>query len=457
MEINLRKKQNKIFLYSNIKIILFSFASLFSFQSYGDWWHNHSFLMGGKPAGMGGAYAGIATGPAGVFYNPGGIAFSADATMSVSTTNYYTSTITQDGYLANDNTSFSLTDADLLSGYFGGAFKLGTDLPIYMAFAIYNKDYVNIDNVLESESLNGLTKTRFVQKVSSTENEYAMAFSFRTHDKFSFGLSIAFFDMRYSEVQGANILSGPYYDPVADDGSQIYQYELWNYTSNFYVRGIEAGLGFLFKPKEYISFGLSGKYKFILSQNAETTYVDNQVVTDSQFNPINNTNDYSDFYEQYINQTTLKHTPEPVGQLPYIIRFGIGWMPTDWQTFTGDVIYTSENNAVNPFYHTKSVYDYALGSETVFYDTLGVRLGFFSNNWSGDPNVTDQFVNVNFLGYTVGIAYFNKKSVYSLTYMVQESQPGAMYSLEPVLYNGRNNPKVYWRTDQIALAITGEL
>ena len=25
------------------------------------------------------------------------------------------------------------------------------------------------------------------------------------------------------------------------------------------------------------------------------------------------------------------------------------------------------------------------------------------------------------------------------------------------LYNGRNNPKVYWRTDQIALAITGEL
>lgn len=84
-------------------------------------------------------------------------------------------------------------------------------------------------------------------------------------------------------------------------------------------------------------------------------------------------------------------------------------------------------------------------------------MGFFSNNWSGDPNVTNQFVNVNFLGYTVGIAYFNKKSVYSLTYMVQESQPGAMYSLEPVLYNGRNNPKVYWRTDQIALAITGEL
>ncbi|WP_397601653.1 hypothetical protein [Silvanigrella sp.] len=455
MEIYINKKQNKIYLYHIIKMNLFIFVSLFSFQSYGDWWHNHSFLMASRPAGMGGAYTGIGSGPAGVFYNPGGIAFSPDASISVSTTNYYTSTITQDGYLANDNTSFSLTDADLLSGYFGGSFRLGTDLPIYMAFAIYNKDYVNIDNVVESDSKNGLTKTRFVQKVSSTENEYAMAVSFRTHDKFSFGLSIAFFDMRYSELQGANILSGPYDDPYG--GAQIYQYELWNYTSNFYVRGIEAGLGFLYKPKEYISFGLSGKYKFILSQNAEGTYVDNQVVTDSQFNPINNSNDYSDFYEQYINQTNIKHTPEPFGQLPYIIRFGIAWMPSDWQTFTSDLIYTSENNAVNPFYHTKKTYDYAFGSETIFYDTLGIRLGFFTNRWSGDPNVTDQFVNVNFLGYTAAIVYYNKRSVYSLTYMLQESQPGAEYSLEPVLYNGRNNPKVYWRTDQIALGITGEL
>ena len=281
---------------------------------------------------------------------------------------------------------------------------------------------------------------------------------YRVHDKFSIGISVAFFDMKYSEVQTANIIHGPYDDPTPEGaGNKVYQYETWNYTSNFFVRGIEAGLGFEYKPKDYIAFGLSGKYKFIMQQGADTTCIDNQVVTDPNFIPVNNGGDYSDFYDQYMNQITKKHSEEPFSELPYMIRFGVAWMPADWQTFSGDFIYHSENNAVNPFYHTKRVMDYAFGSETIFFEKVGLRFGFFSNYWCGAPNVTDQFVNVNFLGYTAAIVYLGKNSSYSLTYMLQESQPGAVYSLEPVLFNGSNNPKVYWRTDQIAIAIGSEL
>ena len=46
-----------------------------------------------------GAYTGIGTGAAGLYYNPGGMGFSPDLQLSVSTTNYYTSTIKQQGYL----------------------------------------------------------------------------------------------------------------------------------------------------------------------------------------------------------------------------------------------------------------------------------------------------------------------------------------------------------------------
>lgn len=165
--------------YPYFKFIFVIFILFIAKDCFGDWWHNNSFLMGGKASGMGGAFTAISEGAPGLYYNPAGMTYSPDAGVSVSTTNYYTSIITQDGYLGKDNSSFSLTDADLLSGFFGGVFRTGLDLPTYIAFAIYNKDYVNIDNVIDSHSIDGLTHTQFVQKLSSTENEYALGAAFR--------------------------------------------------------------------------------------------------------------------------------------------------------------------------------------------------------------------------------------------------------------------------------------
>lgn len=432
----------------------FLINNLFICQSHADWWHNNSFIMAGRPAGMGGAYTGIGTGAAGLYYNPGGMGFSPDLQLSVSTTNYYTSTIKQQGYLSDSSTGFELGDADLLNGYFGGIFRLDSEIPMYLAFAIYNKDYVNLDNVINSISNDGKKTTRFVQKLSSTENEYAFGGALRLSPKWSIGASIAFFDIKYSEVQNANIVAGPYDDPD-NIGSQLYTYEMWNYTSSFFVRGIEGGLGIAFRPNDYISFGLSGKYKFIMAQDADSTYVDNQIITDTEFVPLGPDSTYP--YTQFVNLATVKQDTKPFGALPYMIRFGIGLYPTEFQTFTADVAYYSANDANNPFYRTRAVFDYFLGSETIFFEKLALRLGYFTNNWSGDTSVKDQYINVNFVGYTVGISYINKNATYGFAYMHQHSKPGAQYQLEDSLYNGNNNPSVDWTTHQFALIITGEM
>nr|BFD32732.1 hypothetical protein GTC16762_23500 [Pigmentibacter ruber] len=296
--------------------------------------------MGGRPAGMGGAYTGIATGAAGIYYNPGGMGFSPDLQLSVSTTNYYTSTIKQQGYLSDSSTGFELGDADLLNGYFGGIFRLDTETPIFLAFAIYNKDYVNIDNVVASYSSDGKNKTRYVQKTSSTENEYAFGGAVRINPQWSIGASIAFFDIKYSEVQNANIVEGPFDDPD-NPGNQLYTYEIWNYTSSFFVRGIEGGLGVAYKPNDYISFGLSGKYKFIMAQGADSTYVDNQVITNSNFVPLGPSSTYP--FNQYLNKSTIKEDDRPFGKLPSMLRFGIALYPLEFQTITADIAYYSAN------------------------------------------------------------------------------------------------------------------
>ncbi|WP_158997118.1 PorV/PorQ family protein [Pigmentibacter ruber] len=448
----MQNKSCKKFFFTNI--ILFCLHILFCFPSYADWWHNNSFIMGGRPAGMGGAYTGIATGAAGIYYNPGGMGFSPDLQLSVSTTNYYTSTIKQQGYLSDSSTGFELGDADLLNGYFGGIFRLDTETPIFLAFAIYNKDYVNIDNVVASYSSDGKNKTRYVQKTSSTENEYAFGGAVRINPQWSIGASIAFFDIKYSEVQNANIVGGPFDDPD-NPGNQLYTYEMWNYTSSFFVRGIEGGLGVAYKPNDYISFGLSGKYKFIMAQGADSTYVDNQVITNSNFVPLGSSSTYP--FNQYLNKSTIKEDDRPFGKLPSMLRFGIGLYPLEFQTITADIAYYSANQANNPFYQTKEVFDYFLGSETIIYEKVALRLGYFTNNWSGDPSVKDQIINVNFIGYTVGISYLNKNSSYGFIWMHQQSKPGAQYQLEESLASSSNNPSVTWTTNQFAIIITGEM
>lgn len=431
---------------------------LFIFSCSADWWHNNSFIMGGRPTGMGGAYTGIGTGSAGVFYNPGGMGFSPDLQLSVSTTTYYFSNIKQQGYLSDSDTSFELGDADLLNGYFGGIFRLSTETPLYLAFAIYNKDYVNIDNEVYSFNEAKKKATRFVQKLNSTENIYSLASAIRFTPEWSIGGSIGLFDLKYSEVQNANIFAGPFPDPD-NIGSELFTYEVWNYTSSFFVRGIEAGLGFAFRPNEYISFGLSGKYKFILAQDAKSTFVDSQTLTkideENNFKPIG-TSSYD--YEQYANRTNKTDNTKPFGALPYMIRFGIGLFPIDFQTFSADIAYYSANEAKNPFYRTKDVFDYFIGSETKFFNTIALRLGHFTNNWSGDPSVKDQYININFIGYTAGLSYIHNNATYGVTYMHQQTKPGAQYQLEQALIDeGNKNPSVNWTTNQFSLIITGEM
>ncbi|APJ03304.1 hypothetical protein [Silvanigrella aquatica] len=452
--VNKNIHKSKIYI---IKYILFTFIFLFHSLSYGDWWHQNSFLMGDRAAGLGGAFTGISSGPSGLYYNPGGLGFAPDLQLSLSTTNYYTSKITQSGYLGNSDSTFSLTDSDLLSGFFGGIIRFSTDTPMYFAFGIYNKDYVNLDNNIESVSSTNSSETNFNQKLSSTENEYAVAFALRAHDNFSIGLSLAFFDIKYSEIQTANIVAGPFPNPDSP-GNNLYNYETWIYNSNFYISGIELGLGFLFKPNYYFSFGLSGKYKQILYQNGSTNFNDNTILTDESFNPLG-PNSYAipNGGSQGVNQITHTQYDKPFNSLPYMIRFGVGFYPAEFQTFSADVNYHSGADAQNIFYRLVPVYDFAVGSETVFFNTVALRLGVFTNNWCGDPNVTDQLVNVNFIGYTAGLVYINKANTYSLIYMLQQSQPGAYYALEPYYAQNNANPRVYWETQQFALSISDEL
>ncbi len=447
-----KKISSEILLYT-IRQIFLIILILIPNTCFSDWWHHNSFLVGDRAAGMGGAYSAISNDASGIYYNPGGLGFAADIQLSLSTTNYYTSSITQSGYLGKSNSAFTLTDADLLSGLFGGLIKLSTNIPIYIAFGIYNKDYVNLDNEVDSTGDNLISNTKFVQKLFSSENEYAIALAIRAHEMFSLGFSVAFFDIKYSETQTANIVSGPFSNPD-NPPNNLYSYENWQFNSVFFARGIEFGLGLLFKPNDYFSFGLSGKYKYILLQEGHTNLNENKVLTDLNFVPIG-TNSYP--VTQQVNVITAQEYDKPFTYLPYMIRGGIAFYPADFQVFSADIIYHSENNADNSFYQLKKVYDFSVGSETKFFDTIGLRLGVFTNNWCGDPNISDQFVDINFVGYTFGVAYFNKPASYSFTYMRQESQPGAHYALEPSLAKGYNNPDVNWKTDQFVLAISGEL
>ncbi len=432
-----------------IVIILFFFPTF----SKADWWHHNSFLVGTVAPSVGGAFTAIANTPAAVFYNPAGIVFAKETEVTVSTNTVYNSTITQQGFLGNNTSKFILTDSDFISGILGSVMRFDFSIPVTFAIALYNKDYINLESNIRSFDSNNTINSNFIQNVHSTDNVYAVAVAFPVSEDMSLGLTLGAFNIQYSEIQTAINIHGPFPNPDSP-GNNLHLVENWIYYSDWYVRGLEVGIGSIYKPYENLSLGLSGKYRFILNQGAKSNLNDNSVLTDINFVPLGS-NSYQ--AEQFLNQNHPKNFDKIFDQLPFMIRAGFAYSPAEFQTFSGDIIFHSKADSPNGFYRLKSVFDFAFGSQTNVFDLFNFNLGFFTNNWCGDPSVEDQFINVNFNGYTAGINYTRGNTLYSVTFLTQISKPEAEYKLEAFYSTGNNNPKVNWQSFMLNFGMSSEI
>jgi long-chain fatty acid transport protein len=420
-----------------------------------DWAHHQSFLLGSKAAGMGGAYTALSDDPSGIYYNPAGMAFSDKNELSLNTTNYYKTITHQESFDSLTNSSFNLTDSQIYSGFFGGLLKINFFKNLFVGFALYTKDNVNIDSTIHSMSNDGVVKIKNNQKLVSYQDYYSGALSFKVTEKLGLGVSCSLFNIEYTELQNAIIKSGPHNNPDTPPPNKIYVYETWMYDSSFSVQGIQVGLGVLMKMSKKISLGFSGTSKFILAQRGSSNLNDNTIVTDTDFVPIGNNSFVSD---QHVNVDTTTTYTKPFQSLPMMLRAGIGFFPSKKQTWSFDLIYHSGADAADPFYRLYPVLNAAAGSNFKFFKHFKARFGLFTNFWAGDPTVKDQFVNIHFIGLSSGITYESEKKVtYGFIYQEQKTLPGGYYSLEDYYDGQGNNPKVNSMTQQFAFYVTGEI
>lgn len=368
---------------------------------FADDFHYVNMLVGNRAAGLGGAYTALSDDPAGCYYNPAGIAFSPYISLSASVNAFSTSTKTYKNAMrdVNGNTlDWEQESSSLLPNFFGMVRKFGPG-KLGLSYAVpdsirrqQNQAFHNIksylpDNPIETYRIN----------INDNDETYLFgpSYAYKLTDSFTIGATLYLYyrDMEVIRTQLLQFEQGQhyvisYYDTKKD----------WGY---------KPILGVIWEPLDKLAIGLSASKTYVTSSDHEEQVIFRDTSSDVPYAIDSTIYDFSDTNTIYYSSLTDSEKDK----FPLSISLGLTYFASSRLLFSGDIKYYEKAS------DKEAIYNYSLGTEYYFTDSLAVRAGFFTDK-TNTPSVSSSKVNqpehIDIYGASLSFTTFHKRSSITL-------------------------------------------
>ena len=379
---------------SNAKIYYMICCCLIFFVAPGvfaDDFHYVNMLVGDRAAGLGGAYTAISDDPAGCFYNPAGIAFTPYISLSASANVFSTSVKTYKRALRDVNGNaldWEQESSSLLPNFFGMVRKFGSG-KLGLSYAV-------------SDSIQRRQKQTFynIRSIYPDNNIETYTININDNDKtYLFGPSYAY---EFSDSFSIGVTLYIYYRDLEIIRTQLLQFEQGqHYLVNYYERKADWGykpiLGAIWEPLDKLAIGLSFSKIYVTSSDNQQ-----QLIFRNTLSP-----DFSD--TNTISFQSSMDSEED--KFPLATSLGLAYFASSRLLFSGDIHYYEKVS------DKEAIYNYSLGTEYYFTDTLAARAGFFTDK-ANTPSLSSSNVNqpehIDIYGVTLSLSLFHRTSSITL-------------------------------------------
>jgi long-chain fatty acid transport protein len=365
---NIKNMIKKIILIFVIIFFLWDVSKVFAGLSSADYNYNND-LIGDRATGFAGAFTAISDDPSGAYYNPAGLSFAAENQISLSVNTYKSKKVVYEKAIGG-NKSYDQNLESFYPSFFGVVQSLG-EIKIAFTFLNINNEILDQDNYYKNIDLpqpNGaVPKVDFNINYNNTDNTMMAGLSTSMLITKSFTIGLTVYGLRRRQEQISNqIIHVKEYPDLPDTAADesVVMKNTYVHQSNYITDvawGIAPRLGFQFMPSDYFSLGLSVGRGIILYHQRSTQSFD-----DSSLARI--TGDTLDRNKDEITKNS---------DLPYNVRTGIAWFPSNKLVISGDII--ADLGDKNYSSDVENTINFALGLEYYLTNAIPVRTGFFTN------------------------------------------------------------------------------
>jgi long-chain fatty acid transport protein len=351
--------------------------------------NQRNMLPGGRASMLGGAYTAVSDDSSGSYYNPAGLAFIKENRLELSATGYRTSNLIYHETVGDE--PFDERSETIYPSFFGGTAKLsaltlGYSFMTLDARNVYQQNqYDNISSVDGAPS----SYSRTYQEASTYIWAGGSA-ALRLSGNWSVGTSVFYYQRNIEFSTNELILL---------NGGGILSI---NDTLKTLNTGLAGSNGIMYRG-ESISFGASIRTAMSFS-NKSTLLVD---IVD--YDPVNGPRNAEDDVLPTVTHTRAKH--RALNELnPTTYTLGMAWHPASWFLLSTDVML---HEGVKSRYKQHGGHDL----HTTFNYSLGMELnagwaslmaGYLTNSSmyrAPDPELVNQPVHIDYVGYTGGLGW----------------------------------------------------
>lgn len=420
---------------------------LYSSSATCDQFHYNNIIIGDRAIGLGGAFTAISDDSSGVFYNPAGLGFALNNDISGSANAFFRRTIVYKETIGDQD--FQENSRGSVPSFFGGLQKLDNIAEgLVAAFAVYTTDSEtkDEDTVVEGVTLpNGVQLTRLHRTVNSraSTNYFGAAVGGRLLPNLSlgFGFSVFLVDELFQDYQDVQSRIAC---PSDDDGNSnadraCQQVLAQNIRTSLTATGIEPVFGVQWSPINELSFGLTLKQAFLVSDLLEkSTDFTRFFIDELSGQPLENRR----VDRAVIEPKDLEGTTEnALKEWPLELRVGAAWFANTRLLFSSDIVYrgAAEGEGEDQAYKRLAVTNYAFGAEYFLTPAVPLRLGFFTNKDARpeiDKNKPGQPDHIDYVGGSVFVGWVQPNSQISVGTVLQsgdgEAQKTGDFSVQKV-------------------------
>lgn len=352
-----------------------------AWAGFSDYYKNT--LIGGRAGTMGGAYVAISDDATGTFYNPAGMSFAPSNSLSGSAKLLSFSSITYENAIGGEN--WNRESNNFLPSFFGMV-KKSKNLSYGLSFILQDayiehqdQTFKNITNVANPIDI-------YLQNyhVDDQTNLYGGGFAYAFNPDFSMGLNL--------HLHQRTLRSYLHYAIEYNDGDDEMSFS----NTSIQELGIRLKPGVLIQLTHKLSMGVTFGKTFILSSENE------RQLDFKTKGSINNE-------LETVSSTTTRNTPNE-------FSLGLAYFFSPSLVFSGDfdIFLPTDNDDV-------TVVNISMGMEYYVSQTKSLRMGVYTNNTNNKPvsSQTSLNDNVNLLGFTTGMSFFEKSN--SLTFGIAYS------------------------------------
>lgn len=374
--------RSKIFYIITCCLIFFVAPSVLA-----DDFHYINMLVGNRATGLGGAYTALSDDPAGCYYNPAGISFSPHLSLSASVNAFNTSTKTYKDALRDvdgDSLDWEQKSSGLVPNYFGMVRKFGPGklgLSYGVSDSTQRRQKQTFKNIVSGDDDNPIKE--YTYNINDYDRTYLLgsSYAYRVSDSFTIGATLYF-----------------YYRDLEIIRTQLLQFEqgehrLSNYYETKTAKGYKPILGAIWEPLDKLSIGLTASKIYVTSSDHDKHWIFRST-TDPYFSDTNKIH-----FERF--PVTEKD------KFPLATSLGLAYFASSRLLVSTDITYYEK------VADKEAIYNYSLGTEYYFTDSLAVRVGLFTDN-SNTPSLSpvkeDQDEHIDIYGASLSFTTFQRSS-----------------------------------------------